>query len=246
MQNNDKGDKGVTVAHINDIKILGYADDAAMCAETVEEMTSRLTVFADASLAKADMRVKLSKTYNQHLQPLQKVTAATDDEVAKKMASYKHKCEFAKAGCTQRFKTKAGMRIHSCNCDYNYGLTEQKWEVERIIDVFGNATRKLFLVQWTGRPGEDSWQKEHSLLQDGCYPSIKAFWNRSDKNPALDYYPDPDGEPGTRCWMCGWKSSAKNKKLGLKTHIRRKRHRWTRHRANLTEKKDIKQAKLEA
>ena len=135
-----------------------------------------------------------------------------------------HKCEFAKAGYTQRFKTKADMRIHSCNCDYNYGLTEKKWEVERIIDVFGNASRKLFLVQWTGRPGEDSWQKEHSLLQDGCYPSIKAFWNRSGINPALDFYPDPEGEPGTRCWMCGWKSSAKNKKLGLRTHIRRKRH----------------------
>ena len=47
--------------------------------------------------------------------------------------------------------------------------------------------------------------------------------------------------------MCGWKISAKNKnKLGLKTHIRRKRHRWNRHRANLTEKRDIKLTKLEA
>ena len=97
-----------------------------MCEEAVEEMTARLTGFADAALTKTDMCVKLSKTYNQHLQPLQQVSAATDEEVAKKMASYKHECEFAKAGCTQRFKTKADMRIHSCNCDYNYyGLTDE-------------------------------------------------------------------------------------------------------------------------
>ena len=127
------------------------------------------------------------------------------------------------------------MKIHSCNCAFNYGLTDQKCEVEKILDVFGNATRKLFLVRWVDRPGEDSWQKEHSLLQDGCYPSIKEFRNRSGKNPALSYYPDPDGEPGTRCWMCGWKSTATNKQLGLKTHIRRKKHHWHRRRAHLTE-----------
>jgi len=104
VQNNDKGGKGVTVTHIKEIKILGYADDAAMCAETVEEMTTSLTVFVDVSLTKADMCVKLSKTYNQHLQPLQKVTEATDEEVTKKMASYNHKCEFAKVGCTYTSK----------------------------------------------------------------------------------------------------------------------------------------------
>ena len=94
------------------------------------------------------------------------------------------------------------MKIHSCNCDFNfnYGLTDDKWEVEQILTVFGNKTRKLFLVQWGGRPGEDSREKEYSLLEDGCAESIKDFWNRTGKNPALDYYPDPEGEPGTRCF----------------------------------------------
>ena len=46
--------------------------------------------------------------------------------------------------------------------------------------------------------------------------------------------------------MCGWKSSASNKKRGLETHIRRKKHRWHKRRANLTEKKEIKLDKLEA
>ena len=44
--------------------------------------------------------------------------------------------------------------------------------------------------------------------------------------------------------MCGWKSIAKNKILGLKTHVRRKKHKWTKRRANLTERKDIEKDKL--
>ena len=62
----------------------------------------------------------------------------------------------------------------------------------------------------------------------------------------MDYYPDPDGEPGTRCWMCGWKSAKKNKKLGLKTHVRRKKHGWTKRRSCQTERKEIKKDKLKA
>ena len=119
-------------------------------------MTVRLTNFADAALREADMKVKLSKTFTQHIQPLRQVDVTTDAEVAKKMKKYKHVCEFAKASCSQRFKTKTDMKIHSCSCAFNYGLTDRKWEVEKILDVFGNATRKLFLVKWVGRPGEDS------------------------------------------------------------------------------------------
>ena len=246
VQRFDVGGTGVPVGHIKAIRVLGYADDAAMCDTAVESMTTRLTNFADGALEKADMKVKLKKTFSQHLQELQAVSAATDEEVEIKMKQYKYQCEYVKAGCKQRFKTKAGMTTHSCSCEFNYGLTDEKWEVAQILAVFGNATRKLFLVQWEDHPGEDSWEKEHSLLEDGCAESIKDFWNRSGKNPALDFYPDPEGEPGTRCWMCGWKSTARNKVLGLKTHIRRKKHRWTKKRANLTERKDIKFDKLKA
>ena len=74
------------------------------------------------------------------------------------MKKYEYVCEFEKTGYTQRFKTKTGMKIHYSACNFNYGLTDKKWEVERIFDVFVNTTRKIFLVQvqWTGRPGEDS------------------------------------------------------------------------------------------
>ena len=246
VQHYDKSGQGISVGHINSLRVLGYADDAALCEETVDGMTTRLTELADAALKEADMRVKLAKTYTQHIQQQEDVARATDKEIAAKTAKYKHSCTFAKAGCKERFKTKAGMKIHCRACNFNYGLTERKWEVEKITAVFGRAERKLFLVKWTDRSDEDSWQKEHSLLQDGCAESIKEFWNTSGINPALDYYPDPDGEPGTRCWMCGWKSAAKNKLLGLKAHVRRKKHAWTKRRANLTERKDIMKDKLEA
>ena len=44
--------------------------------------------------------------------------------------------------------------------------------------------------------------------------------------------------------MCGWTSTAKNKALGLKTHIRRKKHKWNPARQQRSEKRDIKQKKL--
>ena len=142
------------------------------------------------------MRVKLAKTYTQHIHQQENVVRATDKEIAAKTAKYKHACTIAKAGCKKRFKTKAGMKIHCRACSFNYGLTERKWEVEKITTVFGRAERKVFLVKWTDRSDEDSWQKEHSLLQDECAESIKEFWNNSGINPTLDYYPDPDGAGG--------------------------------------------------
>ena len=45
------------------------------------------------------------------------------------------------------------MRIHACSCNFNYGLTDEKWEVEEILTVFGRAERKLFLVDGQTRGG---------------------------------------------------------------------------------------------
>ena len=92
---------------------------------------------------------------------------STDQEVAAKKAQYKYACTFEKAVCKERFKTKAVIQIHYNACNFNYGLTKRKWEVEKIITVFGQAERKIFRVKWTGRSGEDSWQKEHSAATAG-------------------------------------------------------------------------------
>lgn len=249
IQTYDKDGQGVAVGHINSIRVLGYADDVAMTETEVADMTTRITEFADTAMEHADMKMKMSKTCTQILKKSGKTSAATVAEIQAKMKKYKYKCEYAGAGCSQRFKTKRGMTIHCSSCNFAYATTETKDEVEEIISVFGKAERKLFLVRWKGFPGQDSWEKEHSLLQDGCAPSIKDFWNRSGLNPALDYYPDPDPEPDGgqyRCWMCGWKSTKTNKKRGLCMHIRKCDHAWEKARAHLSERKDIRQDKLAA
>ena len=86
---------------------------------------------------------------------------------------------------------------------------------------------------------------EDLLLRDNCKESIKSFWAKSGRNPAKDYYPDPDGESGTRCWICGWKSTAKNKMAGLRTHIRRAQHKWSRQRAHTMAKRDVRRKKAD-
>ena len=119
IQKYDKGGQGVKVGKINTLRVLGYADDAAMSEGTVTEMSKRLTQFADKAMEKADMKMKMSKTFSQIVQTQKKMAAATEAEVKKKEVSYKHACEFIKAGCTQRFKTAAGMRIHCTTCNFN-------------------------------------------------------------------------------------------------------------------------------
>ena len=134
------------------------------------------------------MRVKPSKTFTQLVGKQDEVEKATEEEVKKKTSSYKFECTYAAAGCSQRFKTKKGMRIHASSCNFNYGTTAEAFNVECITEVFGKASRKLVLVKWENFPGEDSWVPEDSLLQDGC----ADFWTKTGRNPTLSFYPDPD------------------------------------------------------
>ena len=126
------------------------------------------------------------------------------------------------------------------------GTTDKPYPVEELIVVFGKAARRLFKVKWEGYVGQDSWLSEHSLLQDGCIEAIKTFWNKTGKNPAREFHPDPDGDKGFRCLMCGWKSDKKNKKRGLQIHIKRKGHQWKKKRSQMTERKDIIQDIMKA
>ena len=106
MQEYDKSGHDITVGEVSNIRVLGYADDAAM---VEEEVTERLTTFVDKAIEKTDMEMKLSKTFSQHVQVQDKVVAPTVVEIKKKENSYKHACVFAKAGSTARFKTKKDM-----------------------------------------------------------------------------------------------------------------------------------------
>ena len=111
------------------------------------------------------------------------------------MKKYKHKCEYVGTGYSHHFKTKHDMKTHCSNCVFDYVTTKVKDEVESILVVFHKVERKLLLVCCKGFPGQDFWEKEHSLLQDGCTSTIKTFCSRSFLNPTLNYYPDPDPEP---------------------------------------------------
>ena len=43
------------------LRVLGYADDAALIETTVEAMSKRLTDLANASLSEAEMRINVTK-----------------------------------------------------------------------------------------------------------------------------------------------------------------------------------------
>ena len=53
-------------------------------------MTIRLTKFSDVTMARADMKVKLSNTYTQHVEKQDDVTPVTADEIKAKETSYEH------------------------------------------------------------------------------------------------------------------------------------------------------------
>ena len=86
------------------LKTLGYADDAALVEDTVQDMTKRLTRLANKSLKEADMVVRMDKTYSQHVCRGGDV-AVTAEEIKKVNDKFDHVCEF----CNHKFKTKRGM-----------------------------------------------------------------------------------------------------------------------------------------
>ena len=97
MQTYDKGapgkggarGKGFKCGRILRIKVLGYADDAALVDADTEGMTTRLTSIADASEREADMKVNVTKTFTQHVHEREDIDITTD-EVAAVEAGYEH------------------------------------------------------------------------------------------------------------------------------------------------------------
>ena len=111
-------------------------------------MTKRLTKFADEELNQVDMKVKLSKTFSQIVQQQEAVDTTSAAEIVTKEKQYKFHCSFAEEGCTQRFKTKLGMRIHRATCNFGHVTIVEKIEVDKVVEVFGKGSRKLYKVKW--------------------------------------------------------------------------------------------------
>ena len=107
IQQHDTAGKGVKCGHELTVRMLGYADDAAMAEERIEEMTTRLTTLADKSAEDADMTVRLDKTYTQHVQAQEKLKASEEEAMAAQK-KFKHQCDF----CTRKFKTMGAMYTH--------------------------------------------------------------------------------------------------------------------------------------
>ena len=118
----------------------------------------------------------------------------TKEEAMSVQMNYKHQCDF----CERKFKTESAKNIHRESCVYNYNTTEEAWEVEDILGVFGRIGARWFLVQWGGQEKLE-WEREHLLLRDGCRDSIRDFWDKSGLSPCQEFY-DVDEH---KCEVCG-------------------------------------------
>ena len=205
--------QGVTCGRILHLSVLGYADDAALIEPCIETMTNRLTAIADASAKLADMRVSIPKTFTQHVHKRAKIKV-TDTDAATVKKEYKHKCDF----CTRRFKTSKAMHNHRASCIFNYGTTDEVYELEGIADVFGHIDNRWFLVKWKDYD-EMEWEREHLLARDGCGDTIRAYWATSGRSPCKKFYPDPEGKH--RCTIC---SRTYARAQDLKAHKTRTGH----------------------
>ena len=107
IQYHDKTGNGVKCGNNLTIRVLGYADDAAMAEKRTEVMTTRLTALADASVKEADMQVRMDKTFSHHVKE-QEEQKVSKEEAIKAQSKFKVKCDF----CDRRFKTKAAMYTH--------------------------------------------------------------------------------------------------------------------------------------
>ena len=141
VQQVDTGGEGVSVGTIRELRVLGYADDAAMAEYSADQLSERLTEFADKALSETDMKVKLSKTFSQIVQQQEAVDTATAAEIEEQEKQYKFKCSYCDEGCTQRFKTRRGMHIHRSSCNFGYNTTAKTFDVAKITAVFGKQSR---------------------------------------------------------------------------------------------------------
>ena len=139
----------------------------------------------------------------------------TKEEIAQAQDKFEHKCDF----CTRKFKTLSAMRIHRDKCPYNYDTTDEAFEVESIVGVFGRINSRWFLVKYAGYPVLE-WNREHLMLRDVCRDTIRSFWEKSDLSPAQEFYKSE----ANKCEVCGKEFK---RAQDLKVHKTRTKHHNT-------------------
>ena len=202
----DPSPSGVNVDNYLHIGVLGYADDAALVSRSTHLMSNRLTKISNGSAEDADMKIHTGKTKNMIVERQQKISPPSIQCIKATEAEYKHVCKF----CGRRCKTNRGLKIHMASCDKWHGLTDEEFEIDEINAVFGTPSDRWYRVSWSQHPGEDSWEPENSLVDQGCQEAIKDFWLSSEHSPNKEFIADPDGI--WRYWTCGrgYKSSRQN------------------------------------
>ena len=212
FQKYDLNAKGVSCGEILTLQTLGYADDAALAEDTVEQMTKRFTVLANKSLAEADMQVRMDKTYTHHVCRGGEVTV-TEEEIKKENDKLKVGCDF----CNRKFETKRAMHIHRASCIHQYVVSDERFVIEDILKVFGKKNARWYLVKWEGYD-DPEWQRGH-LLELDAKDAVRHFWTKSGLDPCRDFYPDPDG--ANRCSVCG---KTYKRSQDLKAHRTKTKH----------------------
>ena len=105
-------------------------------------------------------------------------------------------------------------------CTHNYATTDEVYEVEDIVGVFGSKDARWFNVKFKDYE-QPEWEREHLLRRDGCGEMIRDFWARSNLEPNAAFYPDPEGHH--RCGTCGKKYK---RAQDLKTHRTKTGHKY--------------------
>ena len=88
VQEFDNTGEGVKCGRILKIRVLGYADDAALAERHVDSMSTRVTDLAVASTEHADMDMNAAKTFTQHVHRRDSKPKVTE-AAAKKVAAIK-------------------------------------------------------------------------------------------------------------------------------------------------------------
>ena len=235
VRTHDQQGNGITCAPTLNIRILGYADDAALLERELDIMLQRLTTLADGARQDADMQVKMAKTFSQHVGRRESAAVEHEEAVAVQK-EYKNECGF----CGRRFKTKRAVKIHEASCVHTYGTTDEYYVVERIVGVFGRLDQRWFLVKWEGYT-EPEWERGRLLERDGCHEAIRSFWDRTGLSPCKDFYDDPEG--CNRCDVC---AKVCKRPQDLKAHkTRMKHHVDDQIKITETARRDARKKKME-
>ena len=167
--------KGTHMTHTNTwVHTLGYADDAVLVDENVNNAETRVNAIAQGSRKSADMSINVTKTECMHLQQQDPLRIPTAEEAK---AQCKHKCPHI--GCGKVFANKHGLRVHQGKCKM-----ARVYEVEKILDFERNDPKAStpvghgktkFLIKWKGYSSKyNKWVTYEDVAPDVIKEFLQA------------------------------------------------------------------------